>query len=172
MKKEILFHNYEINMRIRELGKEISKDYEKKNPHFLGILKGALFFSADLLRNVDITYDIDFLKIESYGSGKESSGNIRIHDYNRSIEGKDVIVLEDIVDSGLTLDVFLSVLKERNPKSVEVCVLLNNTYRRKKKVDVKYNGFWIKEKRFLVGYGLDYAENGRNLPDLYRIWIK
>ncbi|MEA2426738.1 MAG: hypoxanthine phosphoribosyltransferase [Thermoleophilaceae bacterium] len=150
--------------RVRELGEQISKDYEGREIFLVGVLKGAVFFVADLMRHLDVDCAIDFMAVASYGSSTDSSGVVRIlKDLDVSIEGKDVLIVEDIVDSGLTLNYLLRTLKARNPASVEVCALLTKPERLKVDLPIRYRGFEIPNE-FAIGYGLDYGELYRNLP--------
>jgi hypoxanthine phosphoribosyltransferase len=150
--------------RVRELGEQISKDYEGREIFLVGVLKGAVFFVADLMRHLDVDCAIDFMAVASYGSSTDSSGVVRIlKDLDVSIEGKDVLIVEDIVDSGLTLNYLLRTLKARNPASVEVCALLTKPERLKVELPIRYRGFEIPNE-FAIGYGLDYGELYRNLP--------
>jgi hypoxanthine phosphoribosyltransferase len=150
--------------RVRELGEQISKDYAGREIFLVGVLKGAVFFVADLMRHLDVDCAIDFMAVASYGSSTDSSGVVRIlKDLDVSIEGKDVLIVEDIVDSGLTLNYLLRTLKARNPASVEVCALLTKPERLKVELPIRYRGFEIPNE-FAIGYGLDYGELYRNLP--------
>jgi hypoxanthine phosphoribosyltransferase len=154
----------ELDRRIRELGAEVSRDYEGKDLLLLGILKGAVFFLSDLMRCLEISAEVDFMAIASYGSSTKSSGVVRIlKDLDRPIEGRHVLIVEDIVDSGLTLRYLLGNLRGRNPKSLEVCALLSKRDARVVDVPVSYVGFEIPNE-FVIGYGLDYNERYRSLP--------
>jgi hypoxanthine phosphoribosyltransferase len=154
----------ELNRRIRELGAEISRDYQDKDVLLLGILKGAVFFLSDLMRSLEIHAELDFMAIASYGSSTKSSGVVRIlKDLDRPIEGRHVVIVEDIVDSGLTLRYLLGNLRGRNPRSLEVCALLSKQGVQEVDVPVRYVGFEIPNE-FVVGYGLDYDERYRSLP--------
>jgi hypoxanthine phosphoribosyltransferase len=154
----------ELNRRIRELASEVSRDYSAKDVLLLGILKGAVFFLTDLMRDLEIPAEIDFMAISSYGSATKSSGVVRIlKDLDAAIEGRDVLIVEDIVDSGLTLQYLMRNLNGRNPRSLEVCALLVKPERQKVDLPTRYVGFEIPD-RFAVGYGLDHAERYRNLP--------
>jgi hypoxanthine phosphoribosyltransferase len=149
---------------VRSLGAEISADYEGRDLLLVGVLKGATFFIADLMRNITAPCELDFMALASYGSQTDSSGVVRIlKDLDAPIEGRDVLIVEDIVDSGLTLQYLLRNLGARDPKSLEVCSLLTKPERRKADVPIKYVGFEI-PNRFAIGYGLDHAERWRNLP--------
>jgi hypoxanthine phosphoribosyltransferase len=150
--------------RVRELGREISADYQGRELFLVGVLKGAVFFVADLMRQLEVPCAIDFMAVASYGSSTDSSGVVRIlKDLDASIEGRDVLIVEDIVDSGLTLNYLLRTLKARNPASLEVCALLTKPERRKVELPIRYVGFEIPNE-FAIGYGLDHAESYRNLP--------
>jgi hypoxanthine phosphoribosyltransferase len=150
--------------RVRELGEQISRDYDGREIVLVGVLKGAVFFVADLMRHLDMHCAIDFMAVASYGSSTDSSGVVRIlKDLDISIEGKDVLIIEDIVDSGLTLHYLLRTLRARNPASLEVCALLTKPERRKVDLPIRYVGFEIPNE-FAIGYGLDHEERYRNLP--------
>jgi hypoxanthine phosphoribosyltransferase len=160
----ILVTTEELEHRVGELGAEISRDYEGKDVLLLGILKGAVFFLSDLMRSLDIPAEVDFMAIASYGSSTKSSGVVRIlKDLDRPIEGRHVLIVEDIVDSGLTLRYLLGNLRGRNPQSLEVCSLLSKRDARVVEVPVRYVGFEIPNE-FVIGYGLDYDERYRSLP--------
>ena len=162
--EEVLIDQETLAHRIAELGAEVSADYRGKDLLLVGVLKGAIFFIADLMRSIDVPCEIDFMAISSYGSTTDSSGVVRIlTDLDLPIEGRNVLVVEDIVDSGLTLSYLVRALKARSPASVEVCALLTKPARRRIDVPCKYVGFEI-PNRFVIGYGLDFAERYRNLP--------
>lgn len=166
---EILITEEEIKEKIAELGKKITEDYKGKNLVFIGVLRGAVVFMSDLARAISIPMIFDFIAISSYGAATESSGVVRIlKDLDETIEGKDVLIVEDIVDTGLTLDYLLRILKSRKPASLKVCTLLNKNARRKVKVKVDYSGFDIPNK-FVVGYGLDYEGKFRNIPYVFTL---
>ncbi len=155
-----------IQKRVRELAAQITKDYEGKTPHLIGILKGASIFHADLVRNINLGVTIDFMAVGSYGSGIKTSGEVRIlKDLDESLEGKDVLVVEDIFDTGLTLHYLLNNLASRGPRSLKVVALLSKPSRRQIQVPVDYIGFEIPDQ-FVIGYGLDYSQRYRNLPDI------
>ena len=161
---EILVQPDELAHRVRELAAEISKDYEGKDLVLVGVLKGAVFFLSDLMRALEVECELDFMAVSSYGSSTESSGVVRIlKDLDTPIEGRDVLVVEDIVDSGLTLKYLLRTLAARNPASLEVVALLEKPERRKVDLQISYTGFEI-PNQFVVGYGLDHGERFRNLP--------
>ena len=161
---EILIEEDVLQARIAELGQEISKEYEGRDLLLVGVLKGAVFFMADLMRELSIPCEIDFMAISSYGAATDSSGVVRIlKDLDTNIAGRDVLVVEDIIDSGLTLSYLMRSLKARKPASLEICALLTKPERREIEVPVKFVGFEIPNK-FVIGYGLDFAERYRNLP--------
>ena len=162
----VLIPAAKIAERVRELGAQIDEDYGHGPIHLVGILKGAIMFHADLARAITCPVRLDFIGISSYGRGKTSSGEVRLtRDLDTSIEGMDVLIVEDIVDSGVTLTYLTQVLHQRKPKSVRIATLLDKPDRRLRPVEVKYVGFRIPDE-FVVGYGLDYAENYRNLADI------
>jgi len=161
---EVLVGAEALQARVRELGEQISRDYAGRPLLLIGVLKGAVFFLSDLMRYIDIPVEVDFMAVASYGSATDSSGVVRIlKDLDAAIEDRDVLIVEDIVDSGLTLQYLLRNLGSRDPRTLEVCALLTKPARRKVQLQAKYIGFEI-EDRFVVGYGLDYAERHRNLP--------
>jgi len=161
---EILVQADQLKNRIKELGEQISLDYEGKDLLLVGVLKGAVFFLSDLMRHISIPCEVDFMAVASYGSATDSSGVVRIlKDLDAAIEGRDVLIVEDIVDSGLTLKYLLRNLGARGPASLEVCALLTKPERRKVELRAQYVGFEIPNK-FVIGYGLDFAERYRNLP--------
>ena len=161
---EILVQADELQHRVRQMGAEITRDYEGKDLLLIGVLKGAVFFLSDLMRRIETPCEVDFMAVASYGSATESSGVVRIlKDLDTPIEGRDVLIVEDIVDSGLTLQYLLRTLAARGPASLEVCALLTKPDRRKIETPARYIGFEIPDK-FAIGYGLDYAERYRNLP--------
>ena len=162
--KEILFSEEVINAKIKELAARISEDYKGKDLLVVGVLKGSVIFGAELIKNITIPCEIDFMAVSSYGTSSETTGVVRIlKDLDHEISGKDIIIVEDIVDSGVTLDYLLNYLKGRKANSVEIVSLLNKPSRRKVDIECKYLGFETPDE-FLVGYGLDYAEKYRNLP--------
>jgi len=161
---EILIDEETLHGRIAELGAQVSDDYRGEDLLLIGVLKGAIFFMADLMRSIEIPCEVDFMAISSYGAGIDSSGVVRIlKDLDVSIEGRNVLVVEDIIDSGLTLSYMLRNLEAREPASLEVCALLTKPDRRENDVVCRYVGFEI-PNRFVIGYGLDFAERYRNLP--------
>jgi hypoxanthine phosphoribosyltransferase len=161
---EALVSEEALKRRVRELGEEISRDYEGKDLFLVGVLKGAVFFLSDLMRCIEVPCEVDFMAVASYGSSTDSSGVVRIlKDLDATIEGKDVLIVEDIIDSGLTLSYLLRTLRAREPRSLEVCALLTKPERREVDLPIRYTGFEIPNK-FVIGYGLDHAERYRNLP--------
>src|SRR3982751_2444240 len=161
---DILVQRDELAHRVRQLGEEISADYRERDLLLVGVLKGAVFFLSDLMRHLEVPCEVDFMAVASYGSPPASSGEVRIlKDLDIPIEGREVLIVEDIVDSGLTLSYLLRTLRARNPMSLEVCALLTKPERRKVDLPIRYVGFEI-PNRFAIGYGLDYAEKFRNLP--------
>jgi hypoxanthine phosphoribosyltransferase len=161
---EILVDEETLRNRVAELGEEISRDYAGRDLLLIGVLKGAVFFMADLMRQLTVPCEIDFMAISSYGASTDSSGVVRIlKDLDINIEGRDVLVVEDIIDSGLTLSYLMRNLEARQPASLEVCALMTKPERREIDVPVRYIGFEI-PNRFVIGYGLDFGERYRNLP--------
>jgi hypoxanthine phosphoribosyltransferase len=161
---EVLIDAQTLSGRIAELGAEVSADYEGRDLLLIGVLKGAVFFMADLMRRLTIPCEVDFMAISSYGASTDSSGVVRIlKDLDINIEGRDVLVVEDIIDSGLTLSYLVRNLESREPATLEVCALLTKPDRREIDVPVRYVGFEI-PNRFVIGYGLDFGERYRNLP--------
>ena len=162
--EKILFTEEELAQRVKELGAQIAEDYKDKEPVLITVLRGSYIFMADLSRAIDRPCVIDFMSVSSYGKGTTSSGQVQItKDLSEDIAGKDVIVVEDILDSGNTLSYLLEILKARKPASVRLCTLLDKPERRVKDIQADYCGFTIPDA-FVVGYGLDYAEKYRNLP--------
>lgn len=162
--KEIMLDTDTLNAKIAELGTQISKDYEGKEILMIGVLRGAVFFMADLARKINLPVTLDFMAVSSYGAASKSSGIVRIlKDLDESVEGKHILIVEDIIDTGLTLKYLLENLWSRKPASLKICTLLNKPSRRKADVVIDYNGFDIPDA-FVVGYGLDYAGKYRNLP--------
>jgi hypoxanthine phosphoribosyltransferase len=161
---EILVQRDELAHRVEELAAQISRDYAGRSILLIGVLKGAMFFLSDLMRRLEVECEVDFMAVASYGSSTSSSGVVRIlKDLDGPIDGRDVLIVEDIVDSGLTLSYLLRTLKAREPASVEVCALLTKPERRKVDLPIRYVGFEI-PNRFVIGYGLDHVERFRNLP--------
>ncbi len=161
---EILVQQDDLGHRVRALGAQISTDYQGRSLVLVGVLKGAFFFLSDLMRELEVECEVDFMAVASYGSSTNSSGVVRIlKDLDTSIEGRDVLIVEDIVDSGLTLSYLLRTLNARDPASLEVCALLTKPERRKVDLPIRYVGFEI-PNRFAIGYGLDHGERFRNLP--------
>jgi hypoxanthine phosphoribosyltransferase len=161
---EILIDEDALSSRVAELGAEVSADYQGRDLLLIGVLKGAVFFMADLMRHITVPCEVDFMAISSYGDSTDSSGIVRIlKDLDINIEGRDVLVVEDIIDSGLTLSYLMRNLESREPSSLEVCALMTKPDRREIDVPVRYIGFEI-PNRFVVGYGLDFGERYRNLP--------
>jgi hypoxanthine phosphoribosyltransferase len=161
---EILIDEDTLAARVAELGAEVSADYQGRDLLLIGVLKGAVFFMADLMRHLTVPCEVDFMAISSYGDSTDSSGIVRIlKDLDINIEGRHVLVVEDIIDSGLTLSYLMRNLESREPATLEVCALLTKPARREIDVPVRYVGFEIPNK-FVVGYGLDFAERYRNLP--------
>ena len=162
--KEVLFDEETLNKKVKEIAAEISSDYKGRDLVVVGILKGSVLFAAELIKNISIPCEIDFMAVSSYGNSTETSGVVRIlKDLDHSIEGKDILLVEDIVDSGVTLSYLLKYLKARKANTIEIVSLLNKSARRRAEVDVKYIGFEVPDA-FIVGYGIDYAEKYRNLP--------
>lgn len=162
--KEILFSEETLKDKIVDMAKKISEDYEGKDLLVVGILKGSVIFAAELIKNISIPCEIDFMAVSSYGNSTETSGVVRIlKDLDQHIEGKHILIVEDIVDTGTTLNYLLKYLKARKAASIKIATLLNKPARRKVEIDVEYIGFEVGDG-FIVGYGIDYAEKYRNLP--------
>jgi hypoxanthine phosphoribosyltransferase len=162
--QEVLYSEEEIKGKVKELGAAVSRDYEGRNPLVICVLKGAFVFMADLARNITVPIELDFMAVSSYGNSTRSSGEVRIvKDLDHSVEGREVLIVEDIIDSGLTLSYLIDVLERRNAKSVHVVALFDKPARRTGDINADYTGFVIPDA-FVVGYGLDYAEKYRNLP--------
>jgi hypoxanthine phosphoribosyltransferase len=165
----VLFGREDIHRRIEELGRTITGDYEGRAPVLISVLKGGTMFLADLIRSIALPLSIDYMSISRYGDAAESMGRVRIvKDLDDDVGGRDVIVVEDIVDTGLTLGYLISVLESRGPASVEVCALLDKTARRIAPVEIRYRGFECPDV-FVVGYGLDFRERYRNIPELLAV---
>lgn len=161
---DILYTEDEVQAKVKELAARISQDYAGQDLLVVGILKGAFVFMADLIRHLDLKVHIDFMDVSSYGAGAKSSGEVRImKDLEQPIEDKNLLIVEDIIDSGLTLKYIIEILGKRKPRSVKICTFLDKPSRRKVNMVPDYNGFSIPDK-FVVGYGLDYAEDYRHLP--------
>ncbi|HEX4076417.1 MAG TPA: hypoxanthine phosphoribosyltransferase [Candidatus Acidoferrales bacterium] len=167
-KREVLIRRAEIEKRVRSVARQITRDFKGERVHLIGVLKGACIFLSDLVREINLESSIDFIAVSSYGRGKESSGQVRVlKDLDSSIVGLNVILVEDILDTGLTLSYLLRVLRQRRPKTLRVAALLDKPSRRLKPVEANYVGFRIPNE-FVVGYGLDYGERYRNLKD---VWV-
>ena len=165
-KIKVLISEEEVDARIRELGEKISKEYEGKQIHLICVLKGGVFFMCELAKRITVPVSMDFMCVGSYGDGTKSSGVVRLaKDLDESIENKEVLIVEDIIDSGNTLYYLMDVLRQRKPASLRLCTLLDKPDRRVKDVHVDWTGFEIPDE-FVVGYGLDFAEKYRNLPDI------
>lgn len=165
-KLKVLIRRSAIEKRVREVARQITKDFQGQRVHLIGVLKGACIFLSDLVREINLETSIDFIAVSSYGKGKESSGQVRVlKDLDSSIEGLNVILVEDILDTGLTLSYLLRVLQQRKPKILRVAALLDKPSRRLKQVEGNYVGFRIPNE-FVVGYGLDFGERYRNLKDV------
>lgn len=164
-KVRIIISEEEVAKRIREMGEEISRDYQGRPLHLVCILKGGVFFTCELAKRISLPLTLDFMSVSSYGAGTVTNGIVKlVKDLDEPIEGKDVLIVEDIIDSGNTLSYLIEVLKQRNPTSIELCTLLDKPERRvKKEVTVKYTCFTVPDQ-FIVGYGLDYDQKYRNLP--------
>lgn len=162
---KVLINEETLNTRIKEIAQEIENEYKNEEIVLVCILKGAVYFMVDLSKNINNSSVIlDFMKVSSYGDGTETSGNVKLKvDLGTNIENKNVIIVEDIIDSGYTLNYLYDYLKSKNPKTLKICVLLDKKERREKNIKVDYTGFEI-ENKFVVGYGLDYADKYRNLP--------
>ena len=164
--KEVLITSQEIDDKVREIGVRITEDYKGEKPLLIGILRGAVVIMSDLMRNIDLQCELDFMDISSYGTGTSSSGVVRIlKDLEEDITDRHVLIVEDIIDTGLTLSYLLRSLQARKPASLEICALLSKPSRRRADLDVRYLGFEVPDE-FVVGYGLDYAGAYRNLPDI------
>ena len=160
----VIFTEEEISARVKELGAELTKEYEGKFPLFVGVLKGSFVFMADIVRAVNINCEVDFMGTSSYSNGTSSTGAVKItKDLTRDIEGRHIVIIEDILDSGISLSYLKKYLETRNPASIRICTLLNKISRRKAAIEADYVGFECPDD-FVVGYGLDYAEKYRNLP--------
>ena len=167
-KYKIVLTEKQIQERVKELGKEISRDYEGKRPVIICMLKGAVVFFADVVRNLTVPLSMEFARLSSYRNATESGEMVVVSDINEDIAGKDVLIVEDVIDSGKTLSYFLKLLKAKNPASIKICAFLDKPERREAHVDVDYCGFRL-NCGFVIGYGLDYAERFRELPYLAEI---
>ncbi|MGV9174046.1 MAG: hypoxanthine phosphoribosyltransferase [Promethearchaeia archaeon] len=164
---EPLLSEDKIKFKVKELADKIYLDYKDKNPLLLGVLQGAFIFLADLVREIDMNLEINFIEVSSYGSNTESSGHVEIEkDIEENIDGRHLIIVEDIIDTGITMDFLINYLNERNPASIKICALTSKPARRKREISIDYLGFEVPDK-FLVGYGLDFNERYRNLPGIY-----
>ena len=162
--KKVLLSEEELHAKVAEMGAQVTQDYEGKNLLLVTVLKGAVIFLADLMREIKQPAEIDFMVVSSYGSGVKSSGVVKIvKDLDINLEGKDILIVEDILDSGMTLDYIKNILQDRNPASIRICTLLDKPARRKVDLQADYVGFTIPDD-FVIGYGLDYDEKYRNLP--------
>lgn len=163
-KIRVLLTEEEVNKRISEVAEQINRDYAGRHVHLICILKGGVFFTCELAKRLDLSVSLDFMSVSSYGNGTTSSGAVRIvKDLDEPLEGKDVLIVEDIIDSGNTLHYLVEILYKRKPNSIKICTLLDKPERRTADVKVDYSGFNIPDE-FVVGYGLDYAQKYRNLP--------
>ena len=164
--ERVLLTQEQIESKIKEMGAEITKDYQGKTPVLVAVLKGAFIFMADLVRAIEIPCTVDFMVVSSYGKSTQTSGSVKIiKDLDTNIEGKDVIIVEDILDNGITLSNLIRVLNQRNPNSIKICTLFDKPARHKVDIQVDYNGLEVPDE-FIVGYGLDYAEIYRNYPEI------
>lgn len=165
-KPQILFNRQEIEARVRQLAAEIRSDYHDKHPVLIGVLKGAFVFLADLVRLLDLPLEVEFMRLASYGKGKESSGKIKVlQGLGSEVKGRHVLIIEDIVDTGLTTAFLIDYLRKKKLSSIRVCALTSNPSRRQTPVNIDYLGFTVPDK-FVVGYGIDWDEKFRNLPDI------
>ncbi len=161
---KVMISEEEVNRKIAEIAERINADYKGESVHLICILKGSVFFTCELAKRINLPVTIDFMQVSSYGDGTESSGRVKIaKDLDETVEEKNIIVIEDIIDSGRTLSYLMNLLKARNPKSIKLCTLLDKPDRRVVDIEVDYTGFVIPDE-FVVGYGLDYAQKYRNLP--------
>lgn len=167
-KFKVLIESSDISKKVEEIGKQINRDYKGKDLLIVGVLKGGLVFLADLIRLLDINFEIDFIRISSYKEGMEPSEVELLEDIRTELEGRDVLLVEDLIDTGATLEFIMEKLAPKHPKSLKICALIKKNKLRKSKVHIDYLGFEI-EDNFIVGFGTDYAEQGRNLADIYVI---
>ncbi len=166
-KGRILYTREEIANRVKELGKQISEDYNGRKLIVVSLLRGSFVFTADLVREITVPVEVDFMTTASYGHSEESTGEVKIiHDLKADIEGKDVLIADDIIDSGRTLRIIKEFLEKRNPRSIKICTMLDKPSRRTEKIDADYVGFTI-EDLFIVGYGLNYKDHYRNIPYIF-----
>jgi len=166
-KLKVLYSRQEIEAAVTRMTAEITRDYRERNPVVIGVLKGCFIFMSDLVRRLDFPLETDFVQLSSYGRGTNSSGKIKMaQDIRATVKGRDVLVVDDIVDTGNSLTFLEDYLKNKNPASLKFCCLLDKPSRRQVPVKVEYRGFTVPDK-FVVGYGMDYAEQYRNLPDIY-----
>ena len=164
---KILISHDEIAKAVDKLAREIKRDYKDKQPLLIGALKGSFVFMADLIRQLDLPLELDFIRLSSYGAAKESSGTVRVlQGIKTPIKGRDVLVVEDIVDTGITVSFLLDYLRKKQPTSLKLCALTDKPSRRRVPVSIDYLGFTVPDK-FIVGYGLDFNQRFRNLPDIY-----
>jgi len=166
---KILISRDEIAKAVNRLAREIQRDYQNKQPLLIGVLKGSFVFMADLIRHLDLPLELDFIRLASYGAARESSGKVRVvQDIKTPIKGRDVLVVEDIVDTGITISFLLDYLKKKQPTSLKLCTLTDKPSRRRAPIPIDYRGFTVPNK-FIVGYGLDCDQKFRNLPDIYTL---
>lgn len=164
---QVLLSRKEIEVAVKKLAAEIRRDYLGKRPLLLAVLKGSFIFMADLVRCLDLPLQVDFVRLSSYGTGTESTGKVRVkHGLSAPVKGRDILVIEDIIDTGLTTSLLLDYLRKKKPASLKLCALTDKPARRRVQVHIDYLGFTVPDK-FLVGYGLDWDEHFRNLPDIY-----
>ena len=169
MQQKLILSKEQIEERVSELGARLSTEYQDKQPIFIGVLNGSFIFLADLVRKVSVPHQIDFIRVASYGTGDTTSGKIRLSkDVELDIAGKDIVLVEDIVDTGTTMQWLINYFKGKKTRSVRTCVLIDKRERRKTEVNIDYIGFSL-ERGFLIGYGLDYAERYRHLPQIYHL---
>ncbi len=162
----MLINREHVKEKVAELAAQVQRDYADRTPLLIGVLKGSFVFLADLVRALDMPLEVEFIRLSSYGAAKESTGEVKvIQNLNSSVEGRDVLVIEDIEDTGLSLSFLLNTLRDQKPSSVRLCALLDKPSRRKTPVEIDYLGFTVPD-RFIVGYGIDFNEQYRNLPDI------
>jgi len=166
---KILISRDEIAKAVSRLAREVERDYQDKQPLLIGVLKGSFMFMADLIRQLDLPLDLDFIRVSSYDAARESSGKVEVvHEMKTPVKGRDVLVVEDIVDTGITISFLLDYIKIKQPASLKVCTLTDKPSRRRVQVPIDYRGFTVSNK-FIVGYGLDCDQKFRNLPDIYTL---